>query len=109
LQADCLDAIVAPSASIACTPAAVAGYPNISVPVALRADGKPAGIFMYSGFLQEPRLLALAYDLEQALPPRATPQFLGAVPPEPPDAGLCGGPPRPRPLGNGDIGPPLLA
>jgi amidase len=86
-----LDAIVAPSYSGAAQPAAVAGYPNISVPVGLRADGKPAGIWMYSGFLQEPRLLALAYALEQALPPRATPQFLGAVPPEPPDAGICAG------------------
>jgi amidase len=107
LQAQRLDAVVAPSSSYAWTVAAVAGYPNISVPVGLRADGKPAGIWMYSGFLQEPRLLALAYDLEQALPPRAAPQFLGAVPPEPPDAGICGGPPRR--LGHEDIGPPFPA
>jgi amidase len=109
LRADRLDAIVAPSRSVAVQPAAVAGYPNISVPVGLRADGKPAAIWMYSGFLQEPRLLALAYDLEQALPPRATPQFLGAVPPEPPDAGICGSPPRLRGLGHEDIGPPIQA
>jgi amidase len=87
---DNLDAIVSPSYSYASAPAAVAGYPNISVPVGLRSDGKPAGIWMYGGFLQEPKLLAFAYDLEQALGPRAMPQLLGAIPPEPPDAGICG-------------------
>ena len=89
LQNQNLDAIVAPSYSFASVPAAVAGYPNLSVPVGLRADGKPSGIWMYAGFLQEPTLLALAYDLEQATQPRSVPQFLGSVPPEPPDAGIC--------------------
>jgi amidase len=90
LQNQDLDAIVAPSYSFASSPAAVAGYPNISVPVGLRADGKPAGIWMYGGFLQESKLLALAYDIEQAIQPRSVPQFLGSLPPEPPDAGICG-------------------
>ncbi len=84
-----LDAIIAPSYSFASTPAAVAGYPNISVPVGLTPAGKPAGIWMYSTFLEEPRLLALAYDLEQEIHPRSVPTFLGHVPPEPPDAGIC--------------------
>ena len=44
---------------------------------------------MYSRFLKEPTLLALAYDPEQAIKPRTQPQFLGSVPPEPPDAGIC--------------------
>jgi hypothetical protein len=44
---------------------------------------------MYSGFLKEPTLLAFAYDLEQAIKPRTQPQFLGSVPPEPHDAGIC--------------------
>ncbi len=35
LERDDLDAIVAPSYSFASTPAAVAGYPNISIPVGL--------------------------------------------------------------------------
>jgi hypothetical protein len=39
---------------------------------------------MYSGFLMESTLLALAYDLEQAIKPRTEPQFFGSVPPEPP-------------------------
>jgi amidase len=84
-----VDAIVAPTYSFATTPAAVAGYPSISVPFKLTTAGRPAGVWMYSGFLQEPKLLGLAYALEQARPPRATPHFAGSVPPEPADAGLC--------------------
>jgi len=37
------------------------------VPVGLAENGRPAGIWMYSGFLDEPKLLAYAYDLEQEL------------------------------------------
>jgi amidase len=86
---DNLDAIIAPSYSFATSPAAVAGYPNIAVPVGLTPDRKPVGIWMYSTFLDEPRLLGFAYDLEQELKPRRTPQFLSSVPPLPPDAGIC--------------------
>ncbi len=89
LQRDHLDAIVAPTYSFASTPAAVAGYPNLSIPVGLTPEGKPAGLWMYSGFLKEPTLLAFAYDLEQAIKPRTQPGLLGSVPPEPPDAGIC--------------------
>ncbi len=84
-----LDAIVAPSYSYASSPAAVAGYPDISIPVGLTPKGKPAGLWMYSGYLQEPKLLAYAYDLEQAIHPRVQPQLLGMIPPEPPKANLC--------------------
>ena len=97
LAADDLDAIVAPSYSYSSTPAAVAGYPNLALPVGLRADGKPAGLQMYSGFLAEPKVLALAYDLEQELGPRALPGYLSSVPPEPPDAGICAALPKGRP------------
>ena len=89
LQRDNLDAIVAPSFSFASSPAAVAGYPNISIPIALTPAGKPAGIWMYSGFLEEPKLLGFAFSLEQKIHPRTTPQFLGTVPPQPPNAGIC--------------------
>ena len=89
LREDRLDAIVAPTYSFASSLPAVAGYPNLSIPVGLTPEGKPAGLWMYSGFLKEPTLLALAYDLEQAIKPRTQPQFLGSVPPEPPDAGIC--------------------
>jgi amidase len=89
LRRDRLDAIVAPTYSFASTPAAVAGYPNLSLPIGLTPEGKPAGLWMYSGFLRDLTLLRLAYDLEQELQPRSGPQYLGAVPPEPPDAGIC--------------------
>jgi amidase len=87
-----VDAIVAPTYSFATAPAAVSGYPSISVPFKLTSAGRPAGVWMYSGFLQEPKLLGLAYALEQARPPRATPHFVGTVPSEPADAGLCATP-----------------
>jgi amidase len=97
LQRDHLDALVAPTYSFASSPAAVAGYPNISIPVGLTPAGKPAGLWMYSGFLQEPKLLGFAYDLEQEVHPRRAPEFLGTVPPEPEDAGVCSAlPSKPR-------------
>ncbi|CAN5476141.1 amidase [soil metagenome] len=89
MQRDSLHAIVAPTYSYASSPAAVAGYPDISIPVGLTPAGKPAGLWMYASYLQEPRLIAYAYDLEQALHPRSLPQFLGTEPPEPPNAGIC--------------------
>jgi amidase len=89
MERDDLDAIVAPTYSFASTPAAVAGYPNISIPVGLTSEGKPAGLWMYSGFLREPELIAFAYDLEQEVQPRQAPGFLGEVPEAPPDAGIC--------------------
>jgi amidase len=91
---DRLDAIVAPTYSFASSPAAVAGYPNLSLPIGLTPEGKPAGLWIYSGFLREPALLAMAYDLEQAVQPRREPQFLGTVPGEPPDAGICAALPK---------------
>ena len=89
LQRDNLDAIVAPTYSFASSPAAVAGYPDLSIPVGLTPEGKPAGLWMYSGALSEGTLIGLAYDLEQEIHPRSQPEFLGTVPPEPPDAGIC--------------------
>lgn len=89
LARDQLDAIVAPSYSFASSPAAVAGYPNISVPIGLTSAGGPAGIWMYAGANQEAKLLRLAYDLEQELDARTRPQFRHHVPPKPPDAGIC--------------------
>ncbi|MDQ2952054.1 MAG: amidase family protein [Chloroflexota bacterium] len=85
-----LDALVAPTYSYGTAPAAIAGYPSMSVPFALTTDGHPAGVWMWAGFLQEPKLLALARDIERIRPARATPTFNGSVPTEPADAGLCG-------------------
>jgi len=87
LARDHLDAIVAPHLTNSTGPA-VAGYPNFSMPVGIRASGRPAGMLMYSTFLHEPQLLAMAYDLEQALHPRQQPQLLNSIIPIP-NAGLC--------------------
>lgn len=84
-----LDAIVAPTYSYGSSAPAVAGYPNISLPTGVTADGRPGGIWMYGRFLSEPKLLAYAYDLEQEIGGRPLPQFLSKVPALPPDAGIC--------------------
>ena len=95
IQRDRLDAIIAPTWSYGTSTAAVAGYPNISVPIAIASDGRPAGIWMFSGFLQEPKLLAMAYDLEQEIQPRVQPTFTG-TPPDWADAGICVTRPQPK-------------
>lgn len=86
---DHLDAIVAPSYSYGSSPAAVAGYPNISVPVGINSEGMPAGVWMYGGRRSTAKLISLGFDLEQEMQARTLPQFLGSVPPVPPDAGIC--------------------
>jgi amidase len=88
LIADNLDAIVAPHLTNSTGPA-VAGYPNLSLPVGIRrGSGRPAGMLMYSTFLHESQLIGFAYDLEQELNARSQPQFLRHVIPVP-NAGLC--------------------
>jgi amidase len=89
-----LDAIVAPHLTNSTGPA-VAGYPNFSMPVGIRSSGRPAGMLMYGSFLDEPQLIAMAYDLEQALQARQQPQFLGSIIPIP-NAGLCPGKHQPK-------------
>ena len=96
LTAASLDAIVAPSYGDSSGPA-VSGYPNLSIPTGLTEDGRPGGIWLYAGFLSEPTLLGLAFDLEQALGPRPRPRFSGTVPAFPPDAGICATPAGSRP------------
>jgi hypothetical protein len=44
---------------------------------------------MSGRFLDEPKLLGLAYDLERELGKRDIPKFLGAVPGPFADAGIC--------------------
>jgi amidase len=89
LAADNLDAIVAPHLTNSTGPA-VSGYPNLSLPVGIRDNGRPAGMLMYSTFLHEPQLIGFGYDLEQELNVRRQPQFLGSVIPVP-NANLCTG------------------
>ena len=92
LERDGLDAIVAPHLTNSTGPA-VSGYPNLSLPVGVRASGRPASILMYSTLLREPELIGFAYDLEQELRARTPPRFLGSVFPVP-NAGLCQGLPK---------------
>jgi amidase len=94
LAAQNLDAIVAPHLTNSTGPA-VAGYPNLSLPVGIRDNGRPAGMLMYSTFLHEPQLIGFGYALEQALNVRRQPQFLGSVIPVP-NADLCTGHQRGR-------------
>ncbi len=89
IERDDLDAIIAPSFSFGSSPAAVAGYPNISVPVGINSEGIPAGIWMYGGRESTRRLVGLAFDLEEELKARKAPRLLGTIPPDPPDAGIC--------------------
>ena len=92
LARDNLDAIVAPHLTNSTGPA-VAGYPNLSLPVGIRDSGRPAGMLMYSTFLHEAQLIGFGYDLEQELNARRQPRFLNSVIPLP-NADLCTGPPR---------------
>src|SRR5438094_3677088 len=87
-----VDAIVAPHLTNSTRPA-VAGYPNLSIPVGIRDSGRPAGMLMYSTFLHEPQLIGFVYAFEQALNVRQQPQFLGSIIPIP-NGGFCTGQPR---------------
>jgi amidase len=84
-----LDAIVAPTGSptwttdlvngdhftgASSTPAAVAGYPSITVPAG-EAFGLPVGISFIGAAWSEPKLIALAYSYEQATKHRVAPKF----------------------------------
>ena len=88
-----LDALVAPTTSLACvtdlvngdhwlggstSPAAMAGYPSITVPAGF-VFGLPVGISFFGRAWSEPNLLKLAYAFEQATNFRKPPKFLTTV------------------------------
>jgi amidase len=88
-----LDAIVAPTGGApwlidlvngdapsggSSTPAAVAGYPSITVPAG-EVSGLPVGISFFGAAWSEPTLIRLAYAFEQATRHRRPPRFQPAV------------------------------
>ncbi|TFG16768.1 MAG: amidase, partial [Promethearchaeota archaeon] len=57
---------------------AVAGYPNITVPLG-HIFGLPVGISFFSRAYQEPTLLKIAYSFEQATKTRSLPRYLKTI------------------------------
>jgi amidase len=88
-----LDAIVAPSGGPAgktdlvygdrsaggsSSPAAVAGYPNITIPAG-HVYGLPVGISFFGRAYSEPTLLKIAFAFEQGTKARRPPRFLPTI------------------------------
>lgn len=61
------------------SPAAVAGYPSITVPAG-NIHGLPIGITFFAGKWSESTLIGIAYGFEQATHARIRPQFLEHAP-----------------------------
>jgi amidase len=86
-----LDVLVAPTASPpftidevngnrnlggSSTPAALVGYPLLSMPAGYTPFGLPVNLTLMGRAWSEPTLLRIAYAIEQALPPRHPPSYL---------------------------------
>ena len=98
LAADHLDAIVAPTNGpawvtnhqtgddftnfvSASAPAAIAGYPDLTVPAGhVDGDVLPIGLSFFGTAYSEPKLISMGYAFEQATHARHTPGFLPSLP-----------------------------
>src|SRR5260370_36493225 len=60
------------------TPAAMAEYPSITVPPG-QVGGLPVGVSFFGRAWSEPKLLQIAFALEQATKARKAPRFLASV------------------------------
>jgi amidase len=67
-----------PTVGGASQPAAVAGYPSITVPAGF-AHGLPVGIVLFGAKWSEPTLISIAYGFEQHTKAWQPPQFLDTV------------------------------
>jgi len=94
LKSDRLDALMAPASGPAWTtdlvngdhvgaggdsPAAVAGYPSITVPAG-NIHGLPMGMTFFAGKWSEPILIEIGYGFEHATRARIRPRFLAHAP-----------------------------
>lgn len=68
-----------PGAASAYGPAAVAGYPSITVPAGF-VHGLPVGMLFFGRKWSEPTLIGIAYNYEQITHARRNPKFLSTLP-----------------------------
>ncbi len=73
-----LDALVAPTGGGFSSPAAVAGYPHLTVPAG-HVHGQPVGLSFVGAAYSEAVLIRMAYCYEQATLHRRAPQLPASV------------------------------